>query len=33
MQDGRMELSLAGLPFPITVRPPLRLTDEELQLF
>ncbi len=28
-----MELSLAGLPFPITVRPPVRLTDEELQLF
>ena len=33
MQDGRMELSLAGLPFPITVRPPVRLTDEELLLF
>jgi Uma2 family endonuclease len=33
MQDGWMELSLAGLPFPITVRPPVRLTDEELQLF
>jgi Uma2 family endonuclease len=33
MQDGRMELSLAGLPFPITVRPPVRLTDEELQVF
>jgi Uma2 family endonuclease len=33
MQDGWMELSLAGLPFPITVRPPVRLTDEELQIF
>jgi len=33
MQDGWMELSLAGLPFPITVRPPVRLTDEDLQLF
>ncbi len=28
-----MELSLAGLPFPITVRPPVRLTDEELLIF
>jgi Uma2 family endonuclease len=28
-----MELSLAGLPFPITVRPPARLTDEELLIF
>jgi Uma2 family endonuclease len=33
MQDGWMELSLAGLPFPITVRPPVRLTDEELMTF
>ncbi len=28
-----MALSLAGLPFPITVRPPVRLTDEELLIF
>ncbi len=28
-----MELSLAGLPFPIIVRPIVRLTDDELQLF
>lgn len=33
MQDGRIELSLAGMPFPITVRPPVPLTDEELQIF
>ena len=33
MHEGRMELSLAGLPFPITVRPPAPLTDEELLLF
>jgi Uma2 family endonuclease len=33
MQEGRMELSLAGLPFPITVRPPARLSDEELLIF
>ncbi len=28
-----MELSLAGLPFPITVRPTVPLTDDELLLF
>jgi Uma2 family endonuclease len=33
MQDGWMELSLAGLPFPITVRPPVRLTDDQLLVF
>lgn len=33
MLEDRMELSLAGLSFPITVRPPVRLTDEELQIF
>jgi len=33
MELGRIDLSLAGLPFPITVRPPVRLTDEELLIF
>jgi hypothetical protein len=29
MQHGRMELSLAGLPSPINIRPKVRLTDGE----
>lgn len=33
MHEGRMELSLAGLPLPFIVRPPMPLTDDELQLF
>lgn len=33
MQDGRIELSLAGLPFPITLRPPVRLSDDDAQRF
>jgi Uma2 family endonuclease len=33
MHEGRMELSLAGLPFPITVRPHAPLTEQELLVF
>jgi len=33
MELGRIDLSLSGLPFPITLRPPVPLTDEELLLF
>jgi hypothetical protein len=33
MQDGWMELSLAGPPFPIAVRPSARLTEEDLRIF